>query len=287
MKKFNLATMALSVMATFAVFSSAQVQAAEPTAITIATPDEAKTFPNPDRTYVHAAQRYDAAQIRKLGLGLNKNQVRFLLGNPHFSEGILFVHTWHYLIGLKKPGTADYQVCELRVTFDKNYLVDSLKWRDASCGPLLDEPAAAPQPAPIIVPAPIIQNSADLKTYTSENILFKFNKSSEKDIVGGLSVLSRIQSDVKKNFKNIKQVSVIGFADRFGSQSYNDSLSLARAKTVARLLVERGIVPASVVDVGGQGATSSFSDSCNGQKNDTVIQCLEPDRRVQVKISGE
>jgi hypothetical protein len=45
-------------------------------------------------------------------------------------------------------------------------------------------------------------------------------------------------------------VVVAGFTDTVGTERGNDLLSLARARTVTRLLVERGLKPGAIVTVG-------------------------------------
>lgn len=235
-----------------------------------------KSFPEPDKTYVKAVQRYDATQINRLGIGLNKNQVRFIMGNPHFSEGLFFVNTWNYLVGLQKPNSNEYQVCQLRVDFDKQYLVEALTWKDPACAELLK----APPPAVITQSSPVA-----VKTYVSNDVLFNFNRSSLNDVVGGVAVVEKLGSDIRSQFSNIQQISVIGYADRIGKADSNIVLSQARAKTVADALVAQGIA-VDKVHAGGQGATSVFV-TCTGSKaNVEVIRCLEPNRRVVVTVTG-
>mgnify|MGYP003383430011 CR=1 FL=1 len=48
------------------------------------------------------------------------------------------------------------------------------------------------------------------------------------------------------------QVTVIGHTDRVGSQADNDRLSLERAQTVRRLLMDAGIPPA-IISIAGRG----------------------------------
>lgn len=242
---------------------------------TSTAPVAEKSFPEPDKTYVKAVQRYDASQINRLGIGLNKNQVRFIMGNPHFSEGLFFVKTWNYLVGLQKPNSNEYQVCQLRVDFDKQYLVEALTWKDPACAELLKAP-----------PATIITQSSPVavKTYVSNDVLFNFNRSGITDVVGGAAVVEKLGSDIRSQFNNIQQVSVIGYADRIGKVDSNAALSQARARTIADALISQGFA-ADKVQAGGQGATSAFG-SCTGAANAQVIRCLQPNRRVVVTVTG-
>lgn len=244
--------------------------------ISVATEQEAKQFPDPQKTYVDAIQRYDVSQLKKLGLGINKNQVRFILGNPHFSEGLFAVHTWNYLIGLKKPDSNEYQLCQLRIDFDKDYLVNSMKWRDASCQDLIN-PAVVPQTQPV---APVPQS------YVLNNVLFNFNKSGSKDVVGGQAIFDQIAADVHAKFKTIQSIHVTGFADHVGRKDYNESLSQARARTVANELITRGVAKADQVMVDAQGSTAAFAHCTEQAATPDVIHCLEPNRRVEIRVVG-
>ncbi len=245
--------------------------------ISVATETEATHFPEPTATYVKAVQRYDINQIKKLDVGLNKNQVRFLMGNPHFSEGLWRVHTWDYLVGLQKKNSNEFQLCQLRISFDKNYLVDSLKWRDQSCQDLMAQEdikvTAEPTPAQ--------------RTYVTNAVLFDFDKSSINDVVGGNEVLDQVKNDIKSNIHNINRITVTGYADEMGQTDYNQRLSYARAVTIANDLAQSGLVQLENISIESKGATSAFKNCVGVGKRYQVIQCLEPNRRVTITTSGD
>jgi len=246
------------------------------TNISVATESEAEHFPEPSSTYVKAVQRYDIDQIKKLDVGLNKNQVRFLMGNPHFSEGVWGVHTWDYLVGLQKKNSNEYQLCQLRVGFDKNYLVESLKWRDQSCQDLMTQ-------EDIKVTAGPVQTQ---RSYVTNAVLFNFNKYSVNDIVGGEEVLNVVKNDIKNNIHNINHITVTGYADEIGQSGYNQRLSYARAATVANALVESGLIQQQDISIESRGATNNFKSCVGVGKRYQVIQCLEPNRRVVITTNG-
>lgn len=247
---------------------------ASATNISVATESEASHYPNPSATYVKAVQRYDIDQIKKLDLGLNKNQVRFLMGNPHFSEGLIGVHTWDYLVGLQKKNSNEYQLCQLRVGFDKNYLVDSLKWRDQSCQDLMTQEDIK------------LSSEPAQHTYATNAILFNFNKSSINDVVGGNEVLDQVKNDIKSNLHKIDHITVTGYADELGQNDYNQRLSYARAATVANDLAESGLAQLENINIESRGATNAFKSCIGVGKRNQVIECLEPNRRVVVTAIG-
>ncbi|WP_336003010.1 OmpA family protein [Acinetobacter pittii] len=249
---------------------------ANATNISVATESEASHFPEPTATYLKAVQRYDLNQIKKLDIGLNKNQVRFLMGNPHFSEGLWGVRTWNYLVGLQKKNSNEYQLCQLQVGFDKNYFVDSLKWRDQTCQDLTiqEDMKAVAESAPM------------QSTYATNAILFNFDKSSINDVVGGNEVLDQVKNDIKNNIHNINHITVTGYADEMGQNDYNQRLSYARAVTIANDLAQSGLAQRENINIDSKGETKDFKSCVGIGERNQVIQCLEPNRRVVITTNG-
>ncbi len=89
-------------------------------------------------------------------------------------------------------------------------------------------------------------------------------------------------------------VIAVGHADRIGTDAYNQALSEKRANAVKDFLVGKG-VPANRVYTEGKGKTQPVTgDQCteNGahqesrRKNKKLIDCLAPDRRVELEAVG-
>lgn len=85
--------------------------------------------------------------------------------------------------------------------------------------------------------------------------------------------------------RNVTSVSIIGFADEIGTESYNQRLSEKRANAVAAYLRGRGIKVMGQSEVRGLGETSSKSD-CASTKGKSMQSCLWRDRRVEVEITN-
>ena len=79
----------------------------------------------------------------------------------------------------------------------------------------------------------------------------------------------------------------VGHADRFGSDSYNQSLSERRAAAVKAYLLGKGI-DANRIKTEGRGETQPVTKpgECAGAKSAKVIACLQPDRRVNIEVVG-
>ena len=83
--------------------------------------------------------------------------------------------------------------------------------------------------------------------------------------------------------RNVSAVSIVGYADEIGTDSYNLRLSQKRANTVASYLRGKGIKVMGNSEVRGLGETSSMSD-CADSKGKSMQACLWRDRRVEVEI---
>lgn len=136
--------------------------------------------------------------------------------------------------------------------------------------------------APVVEPAPVVEN----KRFTlRSDVLFNFNKATLKP--EGQQALNELYNELSSIDPTQGRVLVVGFTDRIGSQNYNLPLSQKRAQSVVDYLVSKG-VPASAIAAEGRGK----EDPVTGNKCDDVkgraalIECLAPDRRVEIEIQG-
>lgn len=90
-------------------------------------------FADTEHSHLRGLTNYNVEQVRLVELGQHKDQVRQIMGNPHFREGIMGPKVWNYAIGLQLSPNTDYQNCRLRIDFDKDNRVETLTWKDQIC----------------------------------------------------------------------------------------------------------------------------------------------------------
>jgi OOP family OmpA-OmpF porin len=156
----------------------------------------------------------------------------------------------------------------------------------AECEPELMAKAEAPAPvraevAPAPVPAPAKVEARKLSFSAEE--LFDFDKAVLKP--AGKVALEKLSVEVQG--VNYDTVLVTGHTDRIGSPAYNQKLSERRAGAVRAFLISKGIPDNRISAVGkGESQPVTKPGECKGPVSKKLIACLQPDRRVEVEITG-
>ena len=95
---------------------------------------------------------------------------------------------------------------------------------------------------------------------------------------------------------NVESVRVEGHTDFMGSEQYNQALSERRANVVANYLVNQGVASNKISAVGLGESQAQMTATCEAEvanlgkkvskakRRAALIACIEPDRRVDVKI---
>lgn len=144
------------------------------------------------------------------------------------------------------------------------------------------EPTPAPAPAPVEQPKTEVVNKQITLDSTA---LFGFNKNELS--AAGKANIAKVSDEIKSNNLQDINIKVEGHTDRIGSDKYNQKLSQARAQAVVDELVNYGISKDSITAEGLGESQPVTGTSCNGIKNkQKLINCLAPDRRVEVKFQG-
>ena len=94
----------------------------------------------------------------------------------------------------------------------------------------------------------------------------------------GKAKLDQLILDLKQ-VDDVTSISVEGYTDRLGSDSYNRQLSAKRAETV-KLYLQNGGVSAPI-SARGRGKEDPVVQ-CNDRNREALIDCLAPNRRVDL-----
>jgi outer membrane protein OmpA-like peptidoglycan-associated protein len=84
--------------------------------------------------------------------------------------------------------------------------------------------------------------------------------------------------------KDVRQLQIIGYADRIGDSSYNVDLSKKRAGSVQSYLNQQGYMNTQVTDVRGLGEANSITQCSEQTSREEEIACLSQDRRVELEL---
>ncbi len=135
--------------------------------------------------------------------------------------------------------------------------------------------AAAPAAPPVTPTAEKVKLAADT--------LFDFDQAVLKP--EGRAKLDDLAAQAKD--LKLEVILAVGHTDRMGSDAYNQRLSERRAAAVKTYLVSKGI-EANRVYTEGKGETQPVTGTaCDNIKNRrALIDCLQPDRRVEVEVIG-
>lgn len=154
------------------------------------------------------------------------------------------------------------------------------RWQEAS-----DPCAPAPKPQPVVEQKKeVVVSPARSLQKEQRTVYFEFDKAN-------LTAESQAKLDslasVLKSDKEVKAARIVGFADRFGSDAYNEKLSQKRAKAVQDYLVSKGYMNSTTGETRWLGESAPITNCPKETKKGgrkAEIACLAEDRRVEVEI---
>lgn len=213
----------------------------------------------------------DLDSLRKIAPGTPKLQVYKLLGHPMYREGLAGVHEWNYVFKFPDATTGQETTCQYKLLFDDKMLSRQALWNPEACAQFVGPTQPAPPPeAPHVAAA----------TEVSADFLFAFD--SDRLSADAPAAIDTKVLEVLNKAEAVDSLRIIGYADRLGSEAYNQELSQRRADTVKQYLIARG-VPAEAIQTAGRGSADPIAN-CPGSKTPAVIECLAPNRRVRIEV---
>lgn len=141
---------------------------------------------------------------------------------------------------------------------------------------------AVPEPVVIAQAVP----PAPRKITLSADSLFDFDSAKIKS--AGCADLDKLVVDLRN--VDFDVINITGHTDRIGRQAYNQKLSTQRAEAVGNYLVKSAGIPAHKISTKGVNGSDPVTKpgDCVGQKaTPALIACLQPDRRVDIEVTGK
>ncbi len=211
----------------------------------------------------------DLRNLEAVEAGVTSEFVNSAIGTPYYLYTLPKGEQWDYNINV--PFTRDdenYLVCQYKVVFSPQKVVEETHWRRAICEQSYLAWLSRQEPTKYNP----INFSAD--------VLFVFDTAELS--TKGVELLQSASNDIKRDFQS-PVISLSGHADRIGTDEYNMNLSSERADSVRRQFVEMGFDDAEINAV-GRGETSPVVYCDDGLSREALIECLQPNRRVEVDV---
>jgi outer membrane protein OmpA-like peptidoglycan-associated protein len=133
------------------------------------------------------------------------------------------------------------------------------------------------QPAPPAAAAPV---PVSLDETLSGDALFAFGSTELSD--GGRAQLDAFVARLQAAPGSYDRIHVIGHSDRLGRAKVNESVSTRRAEAVRDYLVQAGVPEARITAV-GRGSVEPVTE-CPDERGQALIDCLAPNRRVDLRV---
>ncbi|MBD3898070.1 OmpA family protein [Halomonas sp. ML-15] len=228
-------------------------------------------FPDLDSSYLDTGDFINPEAIHRISEGQSKDQVRLLLGDPHFSEGFFAVREWDYAFNFYTGEGTDYITCQYKLFFDQSMRVKETHWQRPECASLI---------FPVEVDAPDVGERVHDVTLSSD-ILFAFDSSDLS--LEGRRGLDELANTLAHDFSN-PGIVIEGHTDRLGEVAYNQALSERRAAAVKAYLIAQG-VPEVAIASRGRGERDPVAECPGLSTTPELKQCLQPNRRVEINIT--
>ena len=143
--------------------------------------------------------------------------------------------------------------------------------------------AAAPAPKHVVAPRPVARVAAPVVSREARTVYFDFNKASlTASSTAKLDELAKIVNESA----SITDVTIHGYTDQIGTDSYNDALANKRVAEVKAYLDSKSRIKAEG-DIKGLGKSSPEEGCGVIKKRAEKITCMAKERRVEIEFNAQ
>jgi OmpA-OmpF porin, OOP family len=140
---------------------------------------------------------------------------------------------------------------------------------------------------PVVAVAPVAPVPEVPKRHTlSADTLFMSVRSDRDGMKPeGLVAIDRLVAQLNKEYVRIDAMTIVGHADPLGNNALNERLAKERADTVRQYIESNLQIKAPMTAV-GRGSSELVVNTCSRQRTPESRLCNQPNRRVDVEVSG-
>lgn len=208
--------------------------------------------------------------IPNVHLGDTEKDINSLLGSPYSVEHLDFGSFWDYNVSIP-TSVESFMGCQYRLEFDEQGLLKDADWRKSVCDLMYRQ----------YIGGDVNENEQRLEVFSlMSDVLFSFNKYQLSD--GGQLSLDKFIDQLLERYHN-PVVTITGHTDRLGSKQANLNISKLRAREVGNRFLAKGLAKQNLL-IKGVGDSSPIVVCADDQKDSALINCLAPNRRVEIEI---
>lgn len=219
-------------------------------------------------------QQHDAQDIAmfipNIRIGDSQQDINSLIGTPYSVQHLNQKTYWDYNVSI--PRSVDsFMGCQYRLEFDEKGVLQSADWRKSVCDLLYRQ----------YIGGGAQRSEPRLEVFSlMSDVLFSFNKYQLSSY--GQKTLDKFIMQLLERYHN-PVVTITGHTDRLGSEQANINISKLRAREVGSRFLARGL-PKQNLLIKGVGESSPIVVCEGEQKDEELISCLSPNRRVEIEI---
>lgn len=207
--------------------------------------------------------------IPNIRIGDSQKDINSWLGTPYSVKRIENGSVWDYNVSIPRSYDS-FLGCQYRMEFDSEGILQKVDWRKSVCDLLYRQ---------YVAKSGEIEPRMEVYSFTSD-VLFPFNEYRLK--LSGQKMLDDFVDELLARYKD-PIITVTGHTDRIGPEETNQTLSELRAREVGKRFLEKGHDDYNLL-IKGVGEHKPIVECADDKRDDELIDCLEPNRRVEIEI---